>query len=219
MEKRVIIYGIGKFAEYVSYVFQQDSEYKVVGFCIDESLYKSDSLYGLPLIKFQDLPSNFPPNKCEIFIAVGNNKIRTQFFKKFKNLNYHLANYISSKSSNWENLLIGENCFIDEGCVIQPFVEIEDNCILFTTDIGHHTKIEKNSLLSGAKTGGNVIIGHNCYIGLNASIKQNIYIGHNSVIGMGCSIERNTEAYEVFTNKGTIKRKITSDQIGNKFLQ
>ena len=129
-----------------------------------------------------------------------------------------MANYVSSKSAHWENLKLGENIFIDEGCVLQPFIEIGDNSILFTSQIGHHTHIGKHSLISGAKTGGNVKIGDNCYVGLNASIKQNISVADNSMIGMGCIIEKDTGLSEVYTHKGTIKRSISSTQISSRFL-
>ncbi len=217
--KKLIIYGIGRFAEYVGYVFENDSDYEVVAFCIEEKYLESKSFNDKPLLKFESLDSSYPPDQYSLFIAVGNNEIRKKIFKQSVFKGYNLASYISSKSKFWDNLVAGTNVFIDEGCVLQPFISISDNSILFTSSLGHHTQIGKHSLLSGSKTGGNVIIGENCYIGLNASIKQNIKIGDNTIVGMNCAIERDTSAYDVYSNKGTVKRKLNSAQLGNRFLK
>ena len=219
MKKKLLIYGIGKFAQYVHYVFENDSKYEVIAFCIEEKLLERENFDDKPLRKFESIENEFSTESHSIFIAVGNNEVRKRLFLDAKTKGYNIARYISSKCRYWENLEVGENIFIDEGCVLQPFVKIKDNSILFTSDLGHHTDIGKHSLLSGSKTGGNVRIGENCYIGLNASIKQNIVIADNTVVGMGCAIEKDTKVNEVYSNNGTIKRQINSKQLGNRFLK
>lgn len=218
-KKKLIIYGTGKFAEYVQYVFNHDSEYEVVAFCIEKSLLRTEKFREKSLFDFDLITQEFPPQNASLFIAVGNNIIRERIFAKAKQKGYFLASYISSKSSHWENLQFGENVFVDEGCVLQPFITIKDNSILFTSQIGHHTQIGKSSLLSGCKTGGNVKIGNHCYIGLNASIKQNLHVADHCIIGMGCIIEKDTGLKQVYTHKGTIKREISSDLISSRFLK
>ncbi|SDS25660.1 acetyltransferase [Christiangramia echinicola] len=219
MPRKLIIYGIGKFAEYVAYVFNEDSEYEVYGFCIEENLFNSENFIGKPLIKFQDMNKTYPPDEFEIFIAVGNNDVRRRILNGALQLEYNIATYVSTKCRKWDNLKVGINCFIDEGCVLQPFINIEDNCILFTTDLGHHTTICSDSLLSGSKTGGNVRVGSYSYIGLNASVKQNVNIARRNIIGMNCSIEKDTKENSVYSHKGTVKRSIDATVLGNRFLQ
>ncbi|WP_034888155.1 acetyltransferase [Gillisia sp. Hel_I_29] len=219
IKKKLIIYGIGKFAEYVNYVFENDSEYEVIAFCIEEKFLEFNSFNNKPIVKFESIDSTYPPDVHSLFIAVGNNDIRKRIFDQSVLKGYALANYISSKSKFWSNLIVGDNVFIDEGCVLQPFIVIEDNSILFTSSLGHHTTVGKNSLLSGSKTGGNVTIGEFSYIGLNASIKQNVKIGNYTIVGMNCAIENDTDAFSVYSNKGTIKRKLNSSQLGNRFLK
>ena len=219
MNQNLVIYGIGRYAEYVAYAFQEDSQFNVSAFCIEDKLHTSDKINDKPLIKFSELTRTYNPKEYSIFIAVGNNYIRHRIYQQAQKYGYEFPNYISSQCRKWNNLKVGSNSFIDEGCVLQPFVEVGNNCILFTTDIGHHSKIENHSLMSGAKTGGNVVIGKFSYIGLNASIKQNIRIGENSMIGMNCNIEKDTEMNSVYTHKGTIKRDIDASVLGNRFLK
>ena len=219
MKKNLIVYGIGKYAEYVAYAFQEDSNFNVVAFCIEDNFHESKEIFGLPLVKFSEIGTKLPAEEYSLFVAVGNNNIRSRIFRESILKEYELVSYVSSNCRKAKNLKLGRNIFIDEGCVIQPFVEIEDNCVLFTTDIGHHSRICKNSLMSGAKTGGNVYIGESSYIGLNASIKQNVRVGENTIIGMNCAIEKDTPENSVYSNKGTVKRNIDSLTLGNRFLK
>ena len=55
IKEKLIIYGIGKFAEYVAYAFDQDSEYKVVAFSVEKKLKTSNLFSGKPLIEFEKL--------------------------------------------------------------------------------------------------------------------------------------------------------------------
>ncbi|SFN73925.1 acetyltransferase [Salegentibacter flavus] len=219
MKKNLIIYGVGKFAEYVGYVFEKDSDYEVTAYCVEKDYLNSNKFLGKLLFSFEELETRFPPSENVLFIAVGNNKIREGIYNRIAEMGYDFASYISSKSSHWENLQTGKNVFVDEGCVLQPFIRISDNTILFTSQIGHHTRIGKHALISGSKTGGNVKIGDYCYLGLNASIKQNVEIAANTIIGMGCIIEKDILESSVFTHKGTTKRNLDPDQISRLFLK
>jgi sugar O-acyltransferase (sialic acid O-acetyltransferase NeuD family) len=219
MKKNLIIYGIGKFAEYVGYVFENDSQYNVIGYCIEKELLEKNSFCNKPLTSFESLSSEFSPADYSLFIAVGINKVRERLYNSATTMGYELASYISSKSSHWDNLETGKNVFVDEGCVLQPFITISDNTILFTSQIGHHTSIGKHALISGSKTGGNVKIGDYCYLGLNASIKQNVIIAANTIIGMGCVIENDILEPSVYTHKGTIKRDLDPEKISRLFLK
>lgn len=221
MQKKLIIYGIGKFAEYVNYLFENDSHYEVVGFCVERSILKtvSKNSYEKPLIAFEDITKNSPPESCHLFIAVGNNIIRKRLFEKAKEFGYTLAKFISSKTISWPDLIYGENTFIDEGCKLHPYIEIGKNTIVMFSSVGHHTKIGDHSLVSVSTLGGNVVVGNECFLGMNSVVKQNVKIANKNIIGMGCVIENNTSENSVFSNKGTVLRDISFDKVSNRFLK
>ena len=218
MKKKVIIYGIGKFAEYAAYLFENDSIFKVHGFCIERDYIEKSDHKIKNLMIFEDL-NKIMNNDFSIFIAVGNNQIRERIFKTAKELKYNLASYSSSKAIFWPDLSIEENVFIGEGSVIQPHVKIKANSFIIGGRLGHHSYIDNHVLLSGSTIGGNVIVGKSSYIGLNTSIKQNIKIGANTIIGMNCTIEKDTPRNSVYSNKATKKRNIDSLVLGNRFLK
>lgn len=216
----VVIYGAGTFAEYVSYVISQDSVYEVSAFCVEKKFKKqnSQSLRDLPIVDFEDVENNFPPDKYRLFISVGNNWAREKIFKISKYKGYSFISYLSSKAIIWEDLKCGENVFISEDSVMQPFVSIGDNTIILGSKIGHHSKVGNNFLLSCCFLGGNTSIGDNSFLGLNSTVQQNVTIGRNKIIGMGSSIAKTTGDDEVYGGKTTIKRNISSERIRDTFL-
>ena len=219
-KRKLIIYGIGKFAEYVSYSFNNDSEYEVVAHCIESEFFKKIKNYNstVPLLNFDELEKEHPPEKYYLFIAVGNDKIRERIFLSSKKRKFQFANYISSFSINWKNLKLGRNVFISEDSAIQPFVEIEDNCILIGAKIGHHSIIKKNSLLSTSVVGANVKIGENSFLGINSGVKSNVIIGSRNIIGMGSIITTNTLNNEIYSTPTAKKRNLNYEEIQNRHL-
>ena len=217
-EKKLIIYGMGKFAQYVRYVFDEDSSYKVIGFCIERSYSNDEEFDGLPLYAFEDVENIFSPEEIFLFIAVGRNSLRQKFFEQGLKKGFSMATYISSKAETWPNLIIGKNCFIGEGSVIQPFVSIGNNSIHFGSRLGHHSLVMDHTLLSGTTIGGSTRIGEGSYLGLNSTVQQNIHIGARNIIGMNVSIEDNTEESSVYTHKGSQKRSLSYEQVNQRFL-
>ncbi len=218
-KKKLIIYGIGNLAHYISYVFEKDSEFEVVAYCIEEKLFENPNFEQKPVIKLEEITENFSTEEYSIFIAVGDNVIRKRIYNYVKALDYSMASFISSKAITWDNLIIGENTFIDEGCKIHPFVTIGDNSIIMFSTIGHHVRIGNNNLLSVSTLGGSVRIGDDSFIGMNSVIKQNVIIGDKNIIGMGCVIENDTLENSVYSNKGTVKRNTTYDKVSSRFLK
>lgn len=220
MEKNLVIYGTGKFAEYAAYLFEQKSDYTLKGFCIEKKFFASSALpetyRHLNLWEFESLSKD---ENYSFFIAVGNNEIRTRIFNQGLKLGYNFASFISPEAITYENLELGRNVFISEGSIIHPFVKIADNTIIIGGRLGHHSRVLANCLLSSCTVAGNSVIGESCYLGVNSSVSQNIKIASNNILGMNVCIERDTSTGSVFTHTGTKKRKIDFEKVSNRFLK
>jgi len=214
-KNKIIIYGVGKFAEYVRYVFDNDSEFKVVAYCIESKFLASNMTNetDIPLLNFDNIEVDYPKEQFKMFIAVGDNNIRERIFHEAKAKGYELVSYISNKATYWDNLVFGENVIITEDTGIQPFVTIGDNCIIIGAKIGHHSKIGNNVLMSCTFLAGDVEIGDNSFLGLNSSYKQKVKIGKHNIIGMSSLITDDTKDYEIYTSKKALKRNISSKRI------
>src|SRR5437868_3682782 len=122
---KLVIIGDSAFAEIAFEYFTYDSPYEVAAFCVDKEYLKRDSLFNIPVVAFEELEKSYPPSQYKIYTALTYakmNRVRAGFYKRAKQKGYSFASYISSKAFVWRNVTIGENTFIFENNVIQPFV-------------------------------------------------------------------------------------------------
>lgn len=139
----------------------------------------------------------------DIFIAIGDSKLRMKLIDYAKNYNYNLTSLIHPKAIVSQTSLIGNGVTIFAGSVIQANVKIENGVIINTSSsIDHDCKISKGAHIApGVHLGGNVFIGENSWIGIGTVIKQNCKIGSNVIIGAGSvvinDIEDNVIAFGV----------------------
>jgi sugar O-acyltransferase (sialic acid O-acetyltransferase NeuD family) len=216
--KKIVIFGTGAFAEVAYYYLKNDSEYEIVGFSANKKFISQDNFCGLPVIPFEEIEKKFPPKEYDMFIAIvytDVNKIREQIYNKAKTKGYNLINYVNSKAIIWDGIKMGDNCFILENVVIQPFVTIGNNVIIWSGNhIGHHSKIDDHCFItSHVVISGNVEIGSNCFLGVNSTIRDGITIAPECVIGAGSVILKDTKQKQVFSTNSTFLLSKSSDEL------
>lgn len=131
--KKLVIIGLGETAALAYEYFTYDSDYKVVAFAANRQYINQSFYYDLPIIDLENIKEIYPPNQYQAFVAISSghlNRDRMQVYYHMKTLGYTLASYVSSKAFVWHNVEIGDNCFILENNVLQPFVKIGNNVIL-----------------------------------------------------------------------------------------
>ncbi len=152
-------------------------------------------MYNKPIIAFEDITAHFPAEEHETFIAIPAsqlNKLRTRIYQETKRKGYTCATYISSHAFVWRNARIGENTFIFENNVIQPFVTIGDNVILWSGNhIGHRTIIEDNCFLSShVVISGYCRIGSGSFVGVNATFNDHVEIPQDCLIASNTLVNK-----------------------------
>ena len=205
---KVIIFGTGDNSQVAYYYLSEDEKYEVSAFVMDRSFITHDEFEGKPIVAFEKLEENYPPEIYSLFIPVGYtniNKLREEKFLEAKERGYNFISYISPKAFVAENVKIGENCFILEDNTLQPYVTIEDNCILWSGNhIGHHSTIRKNCFISShVVIAGGCEIGQNSFLGVNATLRDHISIGKYNIIGMGALITKSSDDDSVFMDSPT----------------
>ena len=216
--KKIIIFGNEDFAEVAHFYFTHDSPYDIVAFTVHERFIKNKELFDLPVVPFEKIETIYPPSEFSMFIAIAYskiNKLRAKVFEDAKSKGYHLVSYVNSKVTKWEEVKMGENCFILEDVTIQPFVEFGDDVIVWSGNhIGHHSKIGNHCFItSHVVISGNVQVGDYCFLGVNSTIRDGIKIANHCVIGAGAVILKDTKEKEVYTTKGTELLSIQSDKL------
>lgn len=216
--KKLILFGKGSFAQIAKDYFNDDSNYEVVAFTLDNEFIDSDTYLGLPLIPFDEIEKKYHPNEYDMHIALvytNMNKLREEKYNLAKEKGYQLASYISSKCSFMSKIACGDNCFIFEDNTIQPYVEIHSNVILWSGNhIGHHSIIQSHNFISShVVVSGHCNIHPHCFIGVNSTLGHKVSLSKETLVGAGCIITKNTEERSVYVPSKSRKIDKTSDQI------
>ena len=149
--------------------------YEEIAFLDDEHM--NEVINECKVIGTLDEMSSYYPEYTDIFIAVGNNKLRKKLSLQAKEVGYHLTSLISPD------------------CYISRFADIGDGIVVFP-----HAVIEANaSIGEGCIITSNITINHDaviedyCLIYSNTVVRPNSYIGSLSKIGSNCTIAFGTK--------------------------
>jgi sugar O-acyltransferase (sialic acid O-acetyltransferase NeuD family) len=214
---KVVLFGTGSFAQVVHFLLTHDSEHEVVAFTVNEDHLKEREVMGLPVVPFETLEREYPPDAFKMFVAVGYknlNKVRAGICDAARAKGYQLITYISSKCTYWGEE-IGDNCFIFEDNTIQPFVRIGNDVVMWSGNhIGHHSRIGDHCFItSHVVISGHVEAAPYSFFGVNATVRDSVQIGESCIIGAGSLIMKSTGDKEVYIPRRTYPDERTSDMI------
>jgi sugar O-acyltransferase (sialic acid O-acetyltransferase NeuD family) len=214
---KVVIFGLGQMAEVAHFYLERDSELDVVAFTVHKEFKDRDEFHELPVVPFEDIRTSYPPSEFSLFAPVSYKKVnknRAEIFAAGKEMGYSFVTYISSRATYYDTP-VGENCFIFENNVIQPYTSIADDVIMWSGNhFGHHSRIGNHCFIaSHVVISGGVEVGDYTFIGVNATIRDNISIGKENVIGAGAIILDSTEDRAVYPAKKTEKATIPSNRL------
>jgi len=203
---QIVVFGVGQLAEVAHFYLTHDSPHEVVAFTVDNEFIKDKQHLGLPVVAFEEVQTIYPPDCFKMFVPISYrnvNKVRAEKYDQSKAKGYELISYICSKAVTWPQLAVGDNCFIFESNVIQPFVEIGNNVTLWSGNhIGHHSKIKDHCFIaSHVVISGSVTIEPYCFLGVNATVRDGITIARECVIGAGALILKHTRERGVYIGR------------------
>jgi len=200
MEKRekVVIFGLGTFAQVAKVYLTCDSHYEVVAFTVDKAFVHGESAFGLPVVPFEEVETKYPPGQYKMLVAIGYNEgnhLRARKYEEAKAKGYELITYVNSRTAIWGEVEIGDNCFIFENETIQPFVKIGNDVVIWSGNhIGHHSTIGDHCFISShVVISGGAVVEPYSFLGVNSCLRDGIHIASGSVIGMGAIVVKDTE--------------------------
>lgn len=213
--RQLVIVGDRPIAEVAFEYFTHDSEYDVAAFTVERAFVGRDALFGRPIVAFEEVQELYPPSAYDLFVAVGYgqmNRLRARLFHEAKAKGYTLASYVSPRAFVWRDAAIGENAFIFESNVIQPFVTIGDDVVLWSGNhIGHHARIGSHAFLSShVVVSGFVDIGDYCFVGVNATFADNVTVGRDTLVGAGAVVLKDAPAGSLFATEATKPHAIST---------
>jgi sugar O-acyltransferase (sialic acid O-acetyltransferase NeuD family) len=195
---KVVIFGLGAFAQVARVYLACDSPYEVVAFTVDRAYMNGEIAYGLPVVAFEEVERAYPPDQYDMLVAIGygeGNALRAEKYEEAKAKGYELITYVNSRTAIWGEVEIGDNCFIFENETIQPFVKIGNDVVIWSGNhIGHHSTIGDHCFISShVVISGGATVGPYSFLGVNSSLRDGVRIAKGSVIGMGAVVVKDTE--------------------------
>lgn len=215
---KVVVFGVGQWAELAHFYLTHDSPHEVVGFTLDAEYIESKEYQGLPVVPYDEVEQHYSPAEFKMFIPMSfkrMNHARADKYYDARKRGYELISYVSSKATTFSGFECGDNCFIFEDNTIQPFVKIGNNVVLWSGNhIGHHTIIKDHVMItSHVVISGSCTIEPFCFFGVNATVRDETVIARETLVGMGVTILKDTKEFEVYKAAGTQPAGFRSDEI------
>lgn len=216
--KKVVMFGIGVWAQLVHASLTDDSPYDVVAFTVHEQHIREPRLMDLDVVPFETIETVYPPDDFAMFVGVGYkrvNRARAEIFSECKKKGYHLISHRSSSAALHGHIEFGENCFIGDYCIVRTFTRIGNNIVVGGGSyVGQYSVLADHCFVSQlASLGGNNQVDSYAFIGQNATIRNGVHIAANCVVGAGAVILRDTKENEVYKSVGTELLGIPSDKL------
>ncbi len=214
----VVVFGTGQWADLAHFYLTHDSPHEVAAFTLDRNYLQEAEHRGLPVVAFDEVEEQYPPDAYEMFIPISfkrMNHLRAEKFGAAKEKGYRLVSYVSSKATTWPGFECGENCFIFEDNTVQPFVEIGDDVVLWSGNhIGHHTVIKDHVMVtSHVVISGACTVEPYCFFGVNSTVRDETVVARETLVGAGAVILRDTKEFEIYKAEGTKPSKVRSDRL------
>jgi sugar O-acyltransferase (sialic acid O-acetyltransferase NeuD family) len=197
MSKHLLIIGAGGHTR-VSIECAKLNKHKVIG-VIDINYNASNTteyIDGVKVLGGLDVLRQYSSETTNIFVSIGDNKIRQSITQDFFTGKYNLITLIhpSAIVSKTETK-ISEGSIICAGVIINPYCSIKSGCIVNTgAIIEHEVQIDSfTHIAPGVKIAGRCTIGSQSFIGIGTNIIDNITIGNHVYIGAGSTITKNIQ--------------------------
>jgi sugar O-acyltransferase (sialic acid O-acetyltransferase NeuD family) len=215
---KVVVFGVGQWAELAHFYLTHDSPHEVAAFTVDSSYITGESFKGLPVFPYEEIERHAAPGDFNMFIPMSfkkMNHLRAQRYEDATRRGYSLISYVSSKATTFPGFSCGSNCFILEDNTIQPFVTIGNDVVMWSGNhIGHHSVIKDHvTITSHVVISGCCTIESFCFFGVNATVRDETVVAPETLVGMGSVIARDTQEFELYQAAGTEPSRVRSDRI------
>ncbi len=213
----IVIFGSGRIAEVAKVYIDAHGPDRIVGFTVDEAYLKEPSFCGLPVVAWEQLQTRFPPGEVKLLGPLSYrrlNEFRRDRHLEGKARGYAFTSFIHPACHNYA-AAIGDNCFILESNVIQPYAKLGEGVMMWSGNhIGHHSVVGAYCFLaSQVGLGGGVRLGERCFLSGKAGIETGVSVGASCFIGTGAIVTKDLPAESVVRGRSAEIAKFSSSRL------
>lgn len=205
---KAIIIGSGGHCRSVVSTMLENKIIPQIIFDISNQNSQNEFIMNVPVFSSNTLEEHINMNSL-FFIAIGDNKLRREWYNKIKKLNLQMPNLISKYSFIDKSAKLGDGNYVAPFSYIGPEVVLGENNIINTKVIVEHEVILGNSchLAPGSIIAGRCAVGSNTFIGIGSKVKDGIKIAKDTTLGAGSVLINNIETINE-THVGVPAKKI-----------
>ena len=146
-----------------------------------------EKIIGVEIEPYKNISNYLNKENNNLFIAIGDNKVRKDIFLELKNYKYKFINIIHPNSYIDETSEIGTGNYFSQFSSIGPCTKLGDfNIINTNANLEHESSLGNfNHLAPGSTICGRSEIKDNIFIGSNSVIIEKKVISDNNIIGAG----------------------------------
>lgn len=206
---KVVIVGNSEYAKLILGYLEENETMDVVAFSVEKQYVNEAEMCGLPVVAYEDIEKYYAAEEVRLVLAIGNKqlgKIREKLFYMYRDKGYHFINYIHPTAIVPKDLIIGMGNIIMEGVIISRQCSIGDGNLIWSgCIIGHDNHIENFNTFAAAKTSGFVTVRSNCFIGINATVRNGITINSSVLVGAASYVDADLDENSVvLPSKGSV---------------
>lgn len=191
--------------------------WNLVGFVDDDSKKWGTEFCGYPVLG--DIATLRRPEFKETYsvccIFGGSILTRVKVVRKMVESEIRFATLVHPSVST-RHVEIGQDCMINDGCMLNYGAKIGDHCILnFRVSVGHDTVLEDLVFVApGVTIPGRVRVRQAATLGAGAVLNGDITIGEYAMVGLGAVVFRDVP--DKVTVIGNPARMVIRDSVGSR---
>ena len=208
----VVIQGTGKLGQMVFYLLRESTKHRVVAFAADREYCTTEQLLGVPLIPFDQVERQFPPDGVGMLTVLGGLggwAARKELYdrataKGYRHLNYVHPTAVVQGDQHW-----GDNNIVFPFAIVGFDGQMGNNNVLREkVYLGHDFVIGDHTFIGvGCTIGGGARIGDGGYLAMGSTVTNDITVGAGTFLGIGSLLLRDTDPHAMYL--GHPAKKVT----------
>jgi len=186
---RLLVIGAGGHGKVVAEAAIASGQWQQIAF-LDGRFPGLSRVLAWPVIGSDQAAVEFLGEFPAIFVAIGDNRLRSSLTEKLEESGFALPSVIHPTSWVSPSAQIGRGTILVAGAVINAGAKLGRGCIVNTgATVDHDCSIADGVHISpGAHIGGDGVIGARTWIGIGASVRHGVRIGADVVVGAGAAV-------------------------------
>ncbi len=190
----LVLFGAGDIAAVARRYIESERAHRVVGFTVDDAYRKAEAFDGLPLVAWERLEERFPPSAVQLLGPLSYRRLngfRKERHREGKARGYGFASFVHPRAFVSTDA-IGENTFILEANILEPFVRVGDGVIMWSGNhVGHHSVIGDYCFFaSHIVLASHAWIGERTFVSGQVAVSQHVRVGAACLLTAGAAVRR-----------------------------